>query len=99
MARVLEATGATVNPPVTRSRKARVDGELKIEKRGGRARRAANEQPHVMEVVMTRRLGLVAVVVALGLGIGVAQLTFAQGPAGLDTAAIEKATGLKGQLI
>src|SRR5262245_36907679 len=51
-----------------------------------------------MEDVMTRRLGFVAVVAALGLGIA-AQLTFAQAPVGLDTAAIERATGLKGTMI
>jgi hypothetical protein len=98
MARVIEATGATVNPPVTRSRKARVDGELRIEK-GAAGEEGCERAAHVMEVVMTRRRGLVAVVAALGLGIGVAQSTFAQAPAGLDTAAIEQATGLKGQLI
>src|SRR5262245_50926717 len=52
-----------------------------------------------MEVLMTRRLGFAAVALALELGIGAAQLTFAQAPAGLDTAAIEQATGLTGQLI
>jgi hypothetical protein len=48
---------------------------------------------------MTRRLGFVAVVAALGLAIGAAQLTYAQAPAGLDTAAIEQASGLKGAMI
>src|SRR5262245_56723300 len=53
-------------------------------------------QPHRMEVVMKRTLALVGAVVTV---VVVPQTGLAQAPAGLDTAAIEQATGLKGQLI
>jgi hypothetical protein len=52
-----------------------------------------------MEDDMACRLAFAAFVAAFGFGTGGAQLTLAQAPPGLDTAAIEKATGLKGQLI
>ena len=50
---------------------------------------------------MRRKLALsaAAVVGGFGLAVATAQLTLAQGSANLDTAAIEEATGLKGQLI
>jgi hypothetical protein len=42
---------------------------------------------------------LLTVVAALGLALGAARPGLAQAPAGLDTAAIERATGLKGTMI
>src|SRR5712671_5339631 len=56
--------------------------------------RGTQRQP--MEVVMKRTLGLVAVVIT---ALFLSRSGLAQAPAGLDTAAIEQATGLKGQLI
>jgi hypothetical protein len=54
-----------------------------------------------MEIVMRTNLALTAAsaIGALVLAATVADVTLAQGSAGLDTAAIEQASGLKGQLI
>jgi hypothetical protein len=54
-----------------------------------------------MEIVMRTKLtpAAAAFAGAFGLAVPTAHVTLAQGSAGLDTAAIEEATGLKGQLI
>src|SRR5438477_9838524 len=52
-----------------------------------------------MEVVMRTKLTIAGAVGALGLAMAAAPLGLAQTSSGLDTAAIEQATGLKGQLI
>src|SRR5262245_42349800 len=53
-----------------------------------------------MEVIMVRNLAFAGILAAVcGLTIPAVRWAHAQAPAGLDTAAIEQATGLKGQLI
>src|SRR5262245_9136647 len=52
--------------------------------------------PHDMEVVMKRNLVLIGAVVTV---LAIPRSGLAQAPAGLDTAAIEQASGLKGQVI